>query len=242
MAGYEAPAGATFSAPPPIEPMATFGPPTPAPFEEVVAVAPEPVATFGPPTPAPFEEGAEPEPAAAPEKEAAAAAPADADDATAAVRKLFGVASLSSSSSSSSSSLLRGAVRRSLLEEGGGESGAYVNTWTTAAFAAKLEGARAGVIFHKTFELGFCCMALILNEMAGRKAQRAILTFVVATFAWATAGIAIYLVPIGYDEAAAGGIITLYLCLLGVMFIFIFVDCCGCKKKDGYEKASTEEK
>ena len=241
MAGYEAPAGATFSAPPPIEPMATFGPPTPAPFEEVVAVAPEPVATFGPPTPAPFEEGAEPEPAAAPEKEAAAAAPADADDATAAVRKLFGVAS-SSSSSSSSSSLLRGAVRRSLLEEGGGESGAYVNTWTTAAFAAKLEGARAGVIFHKTFELGFCCMALILNEMAGRKAQRAILTFVVATFAWATAGIAIYLVPIGYDEAVAGGIITLYLCLLGVMFIFIFVDCCGCKKKDGYEKASTEEK
>ena len=79
--------------------------------------------------------------------------------------------------------------------------------------------------------------------MGGRKVQRAILTFVVGTFAWATAGIALYLVPVGYDDGVAGGIITFYLSILGTMFIFIFIDCCGCPEKNnkGYEKASTEE-
>ena len=90
-------------------------------------------------------------------------------------------------------------------------------------------------------------MASSIITVGGRKAQRAILTFEVATFTAAAIGIVLFLAPIGYDSAAAGGIITLHLCILGTMLILLFVDCCGgCGKKneeqEGYRRAPTDEK
>jgi len=105
-------------------------------------------------------------------------------------------------------------------------------TQEEAEYQAKVEAAHVGVMFEYVYQTGFCLMAFVLNEMGGRHIQRAVLFFVIATYALATAGITMWLKPVGYVEAKAGFETTLSTGLLGLMLMMLFMDCCCNGKKE----------
>ena len=75
-------------------------------------------------------------------------------------------------------------------------------------------------------------MAAVVNEMGGRRMQRAILTSLVVTFLASLLMIPVALGPIGYSPGRATLEILVYGSVLVLLFILLCCDCCAKKFKD----------
>lgn len=95
-----------------------------------------------------------------------------------------------------------------------------------AVILAKRQGARPGCKFQFALQIGMAGTSLIVNEMGGEHMQRLILFFNVCAWGTQTVGIPLWLSPIGYSVAAASVEVILYGCIVSLMLILLFADCC----------------
>ena len=96
---------------------------------------------------------------------------------------------------------------------------------------AKEEGARAGVLFEHSFQLGLCFLALMVNELGDASMQRVALLSVLVSFLGATIGMVVWLPPIGYAPESSAFEVPMGFAIVTVLSALLLVDYCMAQGK-----------